>query len=51
MTDADALSRQFGSVEVSKGQKGKDSKNKELNEKRALGKEKKHVIVKDGKKY
>jgi hypothetical protein len=51
MTDADALSRQFESVEVSEAQKEKERKRKELNEKQALGKEIKHVIVKDGKKY
>ncbi|KAF9742002.1 hypothetical protein NGRA_3638, partial [Nosema granulosis] len=51
MTDADALSRQYESVEVTKEDNVKEEKKKELVQKQFSGKERKHVIEKEGKKY
>ncbi|KAF9763578.1 Retrovirus-related Pol polyprotein from transposon 17.6 [Nosema granulosis] len=51
MTDADALSRQYKSVEIFDEMNTNEQKKKDLVKKQMLEKEKKHVIEKDGRKY
>ncbi|KAF9760560.1 Retrovirus-related Pol polyprotein from transposon 17.6 [Nosema granulosis] len=51
MTDADALSRQYKSVEIFDEMNTNEQKKMDLAKKQMLEKEKKHVIERDGRKY